>query len=228
MYSIRIVCSLTIIIGFTLGCVPGLNTRGLNPSLKQIDNFNIGVVQQKTVGEPMLVKEALVFYPGFALKTDFQPPSNLIVSSGLIPKGAKWECKWESENGDLLCYNPVYTYPYSAIIYLVVNKSWALSGYWSGGSVTKFDNPRNDLIEKLDVPQKDSFRQELIYNGRSKDTIKVSYREFKDDFARPAFQQDLSYDLSDSKEIGFRGAIIEVLEATNTYIKFIVRKPLSQ
>ena len=228
MNPIRSTCIIAIIVGFVLGCGPSMHARGVNPGLKQIDNFNIGVVQQKAVGEPMLIKESLIFYPGFVLRTDFQPPSNLIVSSKLIPKGAKWECKWELENGDLLCHNPVYTYPYSAIIYLVVNKSWILSGYWNGGSVTYFDKPKNDIIEKMDMPQKDSFLQELIYNGRSKDAIKVSYREFKDDFARPAFQQDLSYDLSDSKEIGFRGAIIEVVEATNTYIKFVVKKPISQ
>lgn len=231
MNPIKFFFSLTIMIVFVSGCVSSsnLNVRDLNPYLKQIDNFNIGVAQQKTIGEPMLVKESIPSYPGFVLKDNFQPPLNLVVSSIVIPKGAKWECKWEYENGDLLCHNWLYTYPHSMINYLIVNKSWVLSGYMSGGYVTNFDNPRSDLIEKLNVPQeKDTFRQELIYNGRSKKVIKISYREFKNNFARPDFQQDLSYDLSDSKEIGFRGAIIEVEEATNTYIKFVVKKPISQ
>jgi hypothetical protein len=41
--------------------------------------------------------------------------------------------------------------------------------------------------------------------------------------ARPAFYQDLNYDLSESKIIGFRDIRIEVIEGTNTDIKFMVK-----
>jgi hypothetical protein len=67
-----------------------------------------------------------------------------------------------------------------------------------------------------------SFRQELIYNGKSGNTVKFIYREFRDDMARVAFTQDATYDLSDSNVIGFKGARINVTEATNSQITYRV------
>jgi hypothetical protein len=66
------------------------------------------------------------------------------------------------------------------------------------------------------------FRQELLYNGISKKTIRMTYREYKNDMARPAFFQDLTYDLDQSSTIRFRSFKIEVLEANNSFIRFVV------
>lgn len=73
---------------------------------------------------------------------------------------------------------------------------------------------------------KDSFKRELIYGGLSGSTISISYREFVDGTARPAFTQDLKYDLAESKIIGFRGARFEVSKASNVALKYKVLKPL--
>ena len=67
---------------------------------------------------------------------------------------------------------------------------------------------------------RDTFQQTLIYSGRIGDKINVGYREFSSDYARPAFNNDVEYDLSDSAIIGYKGASIEVLEATNQFIKY--------
>ncbi|MDO8798955.1 hypothetical protein [Phenylobacterium sp.] len=71
-----------------------------------------------------------------------------------------------------------------------------------------------------------SLRREFIYSGVSKGTIKLSYREFINDMARPSFTQELTYDLAEGDEIGFRGARFRVLKATNTSIRYVVTKPL--
>ena len=73
---------------------------------------------------------------------------------------------------------------------------------------------------------KDSFKSELIYGGLSQKTISISYREFSDGTARPAFSQELKYDLNDSDMIGFRGARFQVIKATNTSIRYKMIKPL--
>lgn len=73
---------------------------------------------------------------------------------------------------------------------------------------------------------KDSFKRELVYSGVSQNTISVLYREFKDDFARPAFSQELKYDLAQGNEIGFRGARFQVIKASNTGIRYKVLRPL--
>ncbi len=73
--------------------------------------------------------------------------------------------------------------------------------------------------------QANSFQQTLIYSGRVGDKINIGYREFSNDMARPAFNNDVEYDLSQSKTIGYKGAEVEVLEATNSSITYRVLKP---
>lgn len=68
----------------------------------------------------------------------------------------------------------------------------------------------------------DSFKRELVYGGVSQNTITVLYREFIHDMARPAFSQELKYDLSKGSVIGYRGARFQVLDVTNTGIKYKV------
>jgi hypothetical protein len=68
----------------------------------------------------------------------------------------------------------------------------------------------------------ESFRRELVYSGVSQNTVTVVYREFKDNLARPAFTQELKYDLAQSRVIGYKGARFEVLDAGNTAITYKV------
>lgn len=67
-----------------------------------------------------------------------------------------------------------------------------------------------------------SFKRQFIFNGKVGNSLKFTYREFLNDFARPAFNQDLQYDLTESNVIGFRGLRIEVLKANNTTIEYKV------
>jgi hypothetical protein len=67
--------------------------------------------------------------------------------------------------------------------------------------------------------------RELQYVGRTKSSIKLLYREFNsEDQIRPAFTQELTYDLEQGKIIGCKGAQIQVEHADNVRIKFKVLK----
>lgn len=67
-----------------------------------------------------------------------------------------------------------------------------------------------------------AFQQTLIYSGRIGGEIHIGYREFSGNVARPAFSNDVRYDMDVSMEIAYRGAIIEIIEATNTHITYRV------
>ncbi|MBC2770527.1 hypothetical protein [Pusillimonas minor] len=69
-----------------------------------------------------------------------------------------------------------------------------------------------------------SFQQTLIYSGRVGNKINIGYREFSNNTARPAFNNDVEYDLSASNKIGYKGAQIEVIEADNSGITYKVLK----
>lgn len=63
---------------------------------------------------------------------------------------------------------------------------------------------------------------EIIYSGSDDEKIYLTYREFtSDNMARASFFQDLTYSKS-SKKIRFRDISIDVIEASNESIKFIV------
>ena len=65
-----------------------------------------------------------------------------------------------------------------------------------------------------------NFQQTLIYSGRIGDKINIGYREFSNNRARPAFNNDVEYDLSTSNTIGYKGALIEVIKADNSSITY--------
>ncbi|OSQ42476.1 hypothetical protein [Thalassospira sp. MCCC 1A01428] len=67
-----------------------------------------------------------------------------------------------------------------------------------------------------------SFQQTLIYSGRVGDKINIGYREFSNNTARPAFNNDVEYDLSNSNIIGYKGALIEIINSDNSSITYKV------
>lgn len=67
-----------------------------------------------------------------------------------------------------------------------------------------------------------ALQQTLLYNGKIGNRITLSYREFSQDMARPAFTNEVTYDLSESKILGYKGARLEVLSATNTELTYRV------
>lgn len=70
----------------------------------------------------------------------------------------------------------------------------------------------------------DFVRKELLYSGKSANTIKVSYREFRGGYAAPAFSQNLEYDLNESRTVNFQRFTLEVISATNQAITYKVLK----
>lgn len=66
------------------------------------------------------------------------------------------------------------------------------------------------------------FSAELIYGGVSNNIISLSYREFYKDLARPAFYQEMKYDLNTSNIITFKTIKMKILEANNSRIAFQV------
>lgn len=70
--------------------------------------------------------------------------------------------------------------------------------------------------------EKGYINQEIIYSGLAGGAIRLSYREYsKEDLARPAFYQELTYDLN-SQFIRFRNIRIQVHSATNEGISYTV------
>jgi hypothetical protein len=237
--------TLVVISFLSAGCVPPgmMNVRSqyLDIQQERVDSFNIGQVQEKTVGETIVFRVDGSGYKGMRAVRSFFPPrfqsGPVSFSVPSIESGYEWAVIRKVDGGGFFLSRQPPQMWYLAgppeIEYCVVadaqGKAYGdvincalkdpIIRVW-GTSVDLFQ-PKSGLIYK-----EGSFRQELIYGGKSKDFIRFQYREFKNDFARPAFFQELSYDLSESKSISFRSMRIEIIEATNSSIKFIVQKGL--
>lgn len=75
---------------------------------------------------------------------------------------------------------------------------------------------------------RDSFKREIIYQGKINNKIKISFREFYANdgifMIRDAYTQSIEYELDSNGEtlIGFKGLRLKVLNATNLSITYSV------
>lgn len=89
-----------------------------------------------------------------------------------------------------------------------------------GDSENKCASIKFSLEKRISKKSENSFQQTLLYNGKIENRISIGYREFSNSLARPAFSNEVAYDLSASSLIGYKGARIEVINATNTEITY--------
>lgn len=90
----------------------------------------------------------------------------------------------------------------------------------------------NKPVSYVIVPAKpemygdDSYKKDVLYQGKIGNKINISFREFYNGLARPAFTQNIEYELdaNGTAVIGFQGLRINVLKATNVDIEYIVIK----
>ena len=85
--------------------------------------------------------------------------------------------------------------------------------------------PDKPIFEKFQIEQvnttKGFINYEIVYNGISGDTIQLLYREYSaDNLAKPAFFQNLQYDLSKDMNIVFKEHRFLIKEASNNQIQF--------
>ena len=194
-------------------------------------SYKTDVPETKAVGETMIERVYLQIYPGFVATEDFNLPkgSGINKSVSSISEGAMWMCTQYISADDYACSS----IPSSRSIVpgkryngLAINKSGEVIGMVEEtfGDLVMFNRVIRGKLLPMDVPTGESYRQELVYSGLSKDTITLSYREYKNDIADPVFVQDLAYDLASSREIAFKDLRIEILYATESDINFYVKK----
>lgn len=87
---------------------------------------------------------------------------------------------------------------------------------------TKLDQVPDITEKTVSLVNDTHFKQELIFNGKTGNIARFLYREYTGNLARPAFRQELTYDLAKSTDIGFKEVRIKILKTTNTTITYKV------
>jgi hypothetical protein len=114
-------------------------------------------------------------------------------------------------------------------VFVAGNGAKSIYWFWPGtATASTIPAPTLEVGEAtVELPARDArFQKQLIYSGLSQTTVGVLYREMADSMARPAFNQDLRYELSKGQTIGYQRARFEVLDASNTSIRYRVLAPL--
>ncbi len=195
--------------------------------LTEPNNFSttipeINTINEVEIGASLVSKEAGYKYKALKLSRDTKIRTGYILKD--VKEGEVFINESYTSRYDL--YSSINTTASGSTYGIALPKSGgkAITFYKSGAGITF---SKGNLALKYSeiltpIPKKEYFKQEFIYNGKVGNAIKFTYREYADDLARPAFTQDLQYDLTESNIIGFRGLRIEILSATNIKIQYKV------
>lgn len=133
-------------------------------------------------------------------------------------------------SGNFGAISPCAYGSYFSIMHDAVRNRWGVSLPDISGDEYRLemyetDNPiLAETFEKIDETRP-NFRQELIYNGRVDNNVRFIYREIGSGMLRDAFTQEVQYDLNESEIVGFRGARVRIVEASNRQIRFVLLSP---
>ena len=87
-------------------------------------------------------------------------------------------------------------------------------------SEEEFDNSFEETSRVIEVES--SMQRTIEYAGKNGNIVKFIYSEFKDNIARDAFTREFTIDLSEDNTGAYKGAVFEVLKATNSTIEYKV------
>lgn len=210
-----------------IGCVYKYSLIEVVPEHQFGKSYSIGKEEKVAVGNPIVSVENIYYRTTFTPKFEYLPPKQSTFSAykgkgeKLVP-GQIWVVKGTIENTDgYVLENPSYSLMIHirpdgkiGLGYVYEDLIPVLQGTWT--KEVLFERGNNNAEEK------GSFRMEFLYTGITGNTVRLTYREYIDDLARPAFYQDLTYDMTESKTIMFKTLKIKIIESTNSYLKYIV------
>lgn len=223
---------LLIVLTAALSTAPALAADQIPQTAPAIRSFpEIGVETEVEIGQPMAIRERIVTTTSLKLVSDVRSESvngtRVLLTAGTYRLG-RTTAKGRYFYGDgarIRALGITDKPPYGGGIFIPLDQTEPPATFWEallGATISKA------VDMQIQPGDQSGFRRELIYGGVAQGVVSVSYREFSDDFARPAFSQELRYDLKEGQEIGYRGARIEILRAGNTTIRFKLLKPLDE
>jgi len=210
-------------------------TSSLHPTLKKLDTLEPGVVKTAALGGTMYETGYIRALPGFVASTNYYLPEmdNLVFPP--VKKGTVWVCNGKLSSGDYLCLCPDISekdvttstgIPLATKLPLFIIKPW---GEFAGLYYTDTDresgqvNHLHGLFVYTDVPLEDSYKARLVYSGRTDSAISLTYQEFNGTMKTPALSQVLTYEMTSANMINVRNVMIEVMDATESTIKYVVK-----
>jgi hypothetical protein len=190
---------------------------------KKYTDKEVGGVFNSEIGESLITSGMEYFQNGYKVtqlpdkkfKVSWYP---FMVNVGEILPLKEVKRNYDLYYGDL---KPNGSSPYS--VGIAYNRKTGLYSAFADGptgfSVKEIEGLKAEPA-KYTASCEDCYKKEFVYNGKSGNTLKFIYREYINNMARPAFLQDINYDLADGNIVGIKGLRIEVILTNNTSIKY--------
>lgn len=178
------------------------------PKLESFIFPSIGDVATQSVGENLFIQGLGQLEPALTIQED-APIGSVILRKGEYP--------FVSKNSSRMKFSRD-----AQNIYLYYNKVSDKICLDIGKFNEQCAEVKFSITNVLAKKYADSFQQRLIYNGKIGNKITLGYREFNAGMARAAFSNEVAYDLLESSTLGYKGARIEIIKATNTEITYKV------
>ena len=200
------------------GCSAGPQVLPIIIEPTRLTSYELGQEEIGKTGDAVIVVAR-------AFKLPTYTPTRRVEGSRFSARpGDVWVARWQFSDGDYLIVGPQD----DRYGLRIATDGTLKGGLYNSNTARKvYDQQLMGVLhfEAIDgPPQEGSFVAELIYSGQSNNTIRLVYREYLDGLARPPFTQELEYDLSESTAITFKSLEIDVIEATNNHIRFMVRE----
>jgi len=198
----------------------------LTQNTKQISEPAVGVITQKNIGDALLLQGNIATYPAIEVLHEVKGITGL---RGNIVKGIYIATHKEGKDTFFLPDpNDTVMNNLTGIFFLVKTEDgevrMAYRNTAAAGGIFKRTTllPSDYRMTEASINSSSNSHQALVYTGKENNTIKLTYREYSGNLTSPAYTTDVTYDLSESKTIAFRSAKLEIIEATNTGIKYKV------
>lgn len=199
-----------------LACLALISCRTApSVSYSSFTSPEIGVTATEEIGEPLLTQATGMSRPAIVIPTD-QKLGDFIVHQGKYT--ATSQTRDYVRFSRVNFHNATTQHPHNGNLHVYTRHNGTRTVCLSRTVCGDIDYS----IDKATKFSANSFQQTLIYSGKIGNRITLGYRESSGDMARPAFNNDVTYDLSESKIVGYKGARLEVIDATNTAITYKV------
>jgi len=222
----RIIHSVLLVILMLSGCAS--YKQAIPPKLTIISLPTIGEERSSELGETLVKKGKIYTYEGINLENTVSAGDGFFLMKYTLRPGPMKATMFDDER---IYYTTDKFEAYDAMLGMQLrNGGISISKadmkdirLHSNGMLVFTPNPEPVFSNmQITAVERPNFSQELIYNGRTGDTLKFLYREFSTDILRMPFSQDVQYDMKEGSTIGFKGVRLEVLEATNIKLRYRV------
>lgn len=193
----------------------------VRPTPTVITNYKMGIVQSAGIGDPIIDVQSARKVPEFVALRQHDPGRIQLRHLLTVEQGQRFRAVGKLKSGDYVIRNRSDTLAPA----LVVTPDGRALGFYDGrDGATGGKWPTDPLFAGAEglEGQENAFRAQMIYSGLDGNTVRASYREFSGDFIRPAFAQELQYNLAQDSTIAYKSIKIQVLAATNSQLRFRV------